>query len=289
MIALGFFDGVHLGHGALLNHTTRLAMFYDAVPAVLTFDRDPGKGGGLLTSVSDRRSLIRRRYGIEEVLVLPFDETLRQTPWEVFLQGLVTQQEAVCFVCGWDYRFGHGGEGTPALLKEFCAGHSLGCAVVPQLKLDGKTVSSTLLRQLVADGDMEQAMRFYGHPHTLSGEVVHGCRLGRKLGAPTANIAYADGILLPRSGVYAVRAFAEDAAYAGVCNVGTRPTVGGSTVSVEVWLPGQSLDLYGKTLRLDFYKKLRDERKFSSVQELKCQITHDAAQAAAYFQTLDIR
>lgn len=289
MIALGFFDGVHLGHGALLRRTSELAAQYGAAPAALTFDRDPGKGGELLTSVSDRRSLILRRYGIEDVLVLPFDDALRQTPWEVFLQGLVTQQEAVCFVCGYDYRFGHGGEGTPALLKEFCAGHKLGCAVVPQMKLDGRTVSSTLLRELIADGDMEQAMRFYGHPHTLSGEVVHGRHLGRKLGAPTANIACADGVLLPHSGVYAVRAFAEDAAYTGVCNVGTRPTVGGSTVSVEVWLPGQSLDLYGKTLRLDFYKKLRDERKFSSIQELKHQIAHDAAQAMAYFLTSDIK
>lgn len=283
MIALGFFDGVHLGHGALLNHTTRLAMFYDAVPTVLTFDRDPGKGGGLLTSVSDRCDLIRRRYGIEQVLVLPFDDTLRQTPWDVFLQTLVIEREAVCFVCGWDYRFGHGGEGTPALLKEYCTGHGLGCAVVPQMKLDGKTVSSSLLRQLVADGDMEQAAYFYGHPHTLSGTVVHGQRLGRTLGTPTANIAYTDGILLPQYGVYAVRAVVEETAYIGVCNVGSRPTVAGKNATVEVWLPGQSLELYGKTVRVEFFKKLRDEQRFPSLQALQQQILLDASQAEAYF------
>lgn len=283
VFALGFFDGVHLGHGALLRRTKELADQYGAGSAALTFDRNPGKEGSLLTSVSDRTGLIRTLYGIDEVLVLPFDETLRQTPWENFLSQLVRTQNAVCFVCGYDCRFGKGAEGTPEKLRRFCEAKNIGCEIIPRTELDGITVSSTYLRQLIADGDTERAVRFYGHPHTLSGKVISGQQLGRRLGTPTANIACEDGVLLPQNGVYAVKAKTDGATYTGVCNIGTRPTVDGKDTAVEVWLPGQQLDLYGKTLTVDFYKKLRDERKFASLDDLKDEILRNAAQAEAYF------
>lgn len=286
VIALGFFDGVHLGHGALLRRTRELAARYGAAPAALTFDRSPGKDGGLLTSVSDRVRLIRTLYGIEDVIVLPFDETLRQTPWDAFLRGLAETQSAVCFVCGWDCRFGRGAEGDPERLRAFCDANGLGCEIVPKMELDGITVSSTYLRQLVAAGDMERAAAFYGHPHTLSGEVIRGRGFGRQLGTPTANIAVEPDVLLPQNGVYAVRAELAGAVYTGVCNVGTRPTVDGRTLTVEVWLPGQQLDLYGKTLTVGFYRKLRDEQNFPSADELRTQILLDAAQTAAYFENM---
>lgn len=286
VIALGFFDGVHLGHGALLRRTRELAPQYGAVPAALTFDRSPGKDGGLLTSVSDRVSLIRKLYGTEEVLVLPFDEDLRQTPWDAFLRRLVETQDVVCFVCGYDCRFGRGAEGSPERLQAFCEENGLGCEVVPAVALDGITVSSTHLRQLVAQGDVAQAARFYGHAHTLSGEVVPGRQLGRTLGTPTANIAAAPGVLLPQNGVYAVKASIDGTEHIGVCNIGTRPTVNGKDVTVEVWLPDEKNDLYGKSVQIDFFKKLRDERKFPSLDALREQILLDAANAKAYFDTL---
>lgn len=283
VIALGFFDGVHLGHGALLRRTTELAKRSGAAPAVLTFDRNPGKDGKLLTSVYDRVSLIRRLYGIEDVIVLPFDKTLRQTPWDKFLDHLVQTQDACCFVCGWDYRFGSEAAGTPACLQAYCKEHNLGCEVVGRTELSGITVSSTYLRELIAQGETERAADFYGHPHTLSGEVIHGQQIGRQMGVPTANVAYEDSVLLPQNGVYAVKTVIEGIKYRGVCNVGSRPTVDGTQVVVEVWLPGQNFDLYGKTVRVDFYKKLRDERKFFSLQELSREIMKNAVQAEAYF------
>lgn len=283
MIALGFFDGVHLGHGALLRRTIELAETYHAAPAVLTFDRNPGKDGALLTSVSDRVSLIRRLYGIEDVIVLPFDEALKGTKWDAFLSDLRKAQNAVCFVCGWDYRFGSEAEGDPACLKRYCEENHLGCEVVGRTEIDGITVSSSYLRELISQGETERAMDFYGHPHTLTGKVVHGQQLGRTMGVPTANVAYEDGILLPQNGVYAVKAVIDGIRYRGVCNVGSRPTVGGTQIVVEVWLPGQNLDLYGRTVRVEFYKKLRDERKFFSLQELQREIMKNALQAEAYF------
>lgn len=286
VIALGFFDGVHLGHGALLRRTRELAAQYGAQPAALTFDRSPGKDGKLLTSVADRIFLIRTLYGIEDIIVLPFDEKLRQTPWDVFLRNLTQTQNAVCFVCGYDCRFGSGAAGNPERLQAFCNENGLGCEVVPAQVIDGITVSSTYLRQRVAAGQMAQAAGFYGHPHTLSGGVVRGRQLGRRLGTPTANIAPDPGVLLPQNGVYAVRAYVDGASHTGVCNIGTRPTVDGRTVTVEVWLPEETADLYGRQMRLEFYEKLRDEQKFPSLDALRAQILRDAAQAKAYFENL---
>ncbi len=283
VIALGFFDGVHLGHGAILHRTCELAERYGAAPAVLTFDRSPCKDGRLLTSVADRKSLIRRLYGIEDIIVLPFDETLRQTPWDTFLDQLVQTQNAACFVCGWDYRFGSGAAGTTDCLQAYCKEKGIGCQIVDRTELDGITVSSTYLRELIAQGQTERAIDFYGHPHTLTGEVVSGQQIGRQMGVPTANVLYEDGILLPQNGVYAVKATVDGVRYRGVCNVGSRPTVDGKQIVVEVWLPGQSLDLYGRQLRVEFYKKLRDERKFFSLQELAREIMKNALQAEAYF------
>ena len=284
VIALGFFDGVHLGHGALLRRTNALAAQYGAEPAVLTFDRNPGKNGKLLTSVADRSSLISELYGIDTVICLPFDEALRSTAWDSFIRTLVRQQEAVCLVCGWDYRFGSSGEGTPELLQSLCKELQIGCEVVDRTQLHGITVSSTYLRQLVAAGDMEQATEFYGHPHILSGEVVHGQQLGRQLGTPTANLFCGEDILLPQRGVYAVKALIEGREYAAVCNVGQRPTVSGTETVIEAWLPEQSFDLYGKTICLSFLRKLRNEQKFPSLDALREQILRDAEQAKAYFE-----
>lgn len=283
VIALGFFDGVHLGHGAILRRTSEFAEKTGAAPAVLTFDRSPCKDGKLLTSVSDRKGLIRRLYGIEDVIALPFDEALRQTPWDAFLDDLCKTQDAAGFVCGWDYRFGSGAMGTTDCLQAYCKERGLGCEIVGRTELDGITVSSTYLRELISQGETERAIDFYGHPHTLTGEVVSGRQIGRQMGVPTANVFYEDSVLLPQNGVYAVKAVVDGVRYRGVCNVGSRPTVDGKQVVVEVWLPGQNLDLYGRQLRVEFYKKLRDERKFFSLQELAREIMKNALQAEAYF------
>lgn len=283
VLALGFFDGVHLGHGALLRRTKAIAEANNAEAAVLTFDRNPGKEGKLLTSVYDRVSLIRRLYGIENVLCLPFDDALRHTKWDSFLQTLVQTQNPVSMVCGYDYRFGNKGEGTPKLLQQYCEQHGIDCQIVERVEQNGTTVSATLLRKLIAEAKLEQAASYYGHPHVLSGEVVSGKQLGRQLGSPTANIAYEQGILLPPNGVYAVKVRIDEKSYTGVCNIGKRPTVDGKTHAVEVWIPGQSFALYGKILQLEFYTKLRDERKFPSMQELQREISKNAQQAEEYF------
>ena len=283
IIALGFFDGVHLGHGALLRRTAELAAEHGWKPVVMTFDRSPGKDGRLLTSVADRIRLIRELYGIENVEVLPFTVKLMHMAWDAFLEMLVRDYGAAHLVCGWDYRFGFLGQGDAELLRRWCADHALGCDVVERCTVDGITVSSSFLKTLIEAGDTEAAIRWYGHPHTISGTVQPGRRLGRTLGFPTANLVPAPELLLPRDGVYAVTAAAGGQVFAGVCNIGTRPTVGGHLRTVETWLSDFNRDLYGMTLRVDFYRYLRPERSFPDLEALREQVERDKTEALAYF------
>ena len=291
VIALGFFDGVHRGHGALLRKAAERAGELNAAPAVFTFDRSPkefvtGKPVLLINSNDDRRDIIRRVYGIQRVIFTPFDREMMTMPWQDFItELLVKQYGAVHLVAGHDYRFGHKNEGTVERLREKCRELGLGCDIIPKVELEGITVSSTYIRTLLEQGDVERAALFLGHPHCLSQTVRHGQRLGRTIGIPTVNLAVPAHVLTPERGVYITRAFLPDGrSCPGVTNVGTRPTVTeGDTVSVETYLLGFDGDLYGQTVRLDFYKRLRGEVKFPSLEALRQEILRNVAETEAYF------
>lgn len=291
VIALGFFDGVHRGHGALLRKAAERAGELNAAPAVFTFDRSPkefvtGKPVLLINSNDDRRDIIRRVYGIQRVIFAPFDREMMTMPWQDFItELLVKQYGAVHLVAGHDYRFGHKNEGTVERLREKCRELGLGCDIIPKVELEGITVSSTYIRTLLEQGDVERAALFLGHPHCLSQTVRHGQRLGRTIGIPTVNLAVPAHVLTPERGVYITRAFLPDGrSCPGVTNVGTRPTVTeGDAVSVETYLLGFDGDLYGQTVRLDFYKRLRGEVKFPSLEALRQEILRNVAETEAYF------
>ncbi|MBD5098531.1 MAG: riboflavin biosynthesis protein RibF [Clostridiales bacterium] len=294
VIALGFFDGVHLGHGALLRRVAERARELDAVPCAFTFDRSPaaaltGKTVPLLSGVDDRGLLMRERYGIQEVIVAPFD-VMRQMDWQDFVaQYLKKGLGVIHVVAGHDFHFGYRGEGTPQRLAEKCSRLGIGCDIVPKVELDGITVSSTYIRMRVAAGDMEGAARFLGHPHTLSGEVVHGSELGRTLGTPTANLLVPEGVIAPAFGVYATRVFLPGGeTRLAVTNVGVRPTVNEdkTAVTVEPWILDYHGDLYGQNIRVEFHTRLRPERKFPSVQALRDAILENARQTRDYFAKL---
>ena len=291
VIALGFFDGVHRGHGALLRKAAERAGELNAAPAVFTFDRSPkefvtGKTVLLINSNDDRRDIIRRVYGIQRVIFAPFDREMMTMPWQDFItELLVKQYGAVHLVAGHDYRFGHKNEGTVERLREKCRELGLGCDIIPKVELEGITVSSTYIRTLLEQGDVERAALFLGHPHCLSQTVRHGQRLGRTIGIPTVNLAVPAHVLTPERGVYITRAFLPDGrSCPGVTNVGTRPTVtDGDTVSVETYLLGFDGDLYGQTVRLEFHKRLRGEVKFPSLEALRQEILRNVAETEAYF------
>ena len=281
IFALGFFDGVHLGHQALLASTVKLAQEKGVTPGAVTFSAHPdalvsGAAPKLLNTADDRNGLLQA-YGIQDILELPFDEEVKNTHWGSFLTQLV-EAGAAGFVCGDDFRFGSGGLGTPKKLEAFCKKRGLAYAIVPQQEIDGVRVSSTHIRALLEQGEMEQVNRFLGHPYLLTGEVVEGRQLGRTIGIPTANVLIPDGVAVPKLGVYAGVTVLEGTVYRTVTNIGSRPTVGGHQVRMESWVLDFEGDLYGKTITLALLKFLREERKFDSLEELKAQILLDAEQ-----------
>ncbi|MCI9156424.1 MAG: riboflavin biosynthesis protein RibF [Lawsonibacter sp.] len=291
VIALGFFDGVHLGHRALLRKVRERAEGLEAVPCAFTFDKSPtavitGQAVPLLSSVEDRVWLMRQFCGIQEVVVAPFD-AMQRMDWEDFIvRYLVQELGVVHVVAGHDFHFGYMGRGNPERLKAKCAQLGIDCDIIEKVEQDGITISSTYIRNLVAQGEMERAREFLGHPHILTQQVSHGKGIGRSvLGFPTVNLRIPDRVIVPAFGVYATRVWFDGQCQAAVTNVGVRPTVADNDgrVTVEGFILDFDGALYGRQVRMEFYKRLRGERKFSSMDALADEIRNNAEQTRAYF------
>ena len=287
IFALGFFDGVHLGHQALLRECTALAGQRNCQSAAITFDRHPKalftpEAPPLLSTAQTRTELLRQ-YGIRDVYTFPVVEEVMSMPWQDFLTEL-TDRGAAGFVCGHDFRFGHRGEGTPQKLEEFCRQRDLPCVVVPEQDIGGIRISSSYIRQQLETGDMATAVRFLGHPYALTGKVVHGRKIGRTLGMPTANLHLPEDLVIPKFGVYACICRIDGKRYPAVTNIGTRPTVSGSGITVEPWILDFSGDLYDREITLEFHRFLRPEMKFPDLQALRQQIHRDAAETRSFLE-----
>lgn len=286
IFALGFFDGVHLGHQALLRECVRLAAEAACETAAITFESHPQSLFAqeippLINSLSDRKRLLAH-YGMDQVYAFPVTEEVMGKPWDAFLEELM-DCGAVGFVCGHDFRFGHMGRGNARLLEEFCTSRNLRCTIVPEQQLAGRRVSSTYIRSQLEAGDMQTAVKFLGHPHILTGTVMPGHQLGRRLGFPTANLWVPQGVAAPKFGVYACRARVAGQWYPAVTNVGTRPTVSGAGITVETWILDFSGDLYNREITLEFHRFLRPEEKFPNLEALQAAIRRDGEQVRAFF------
>ena len=284
--ALGFFDGVHLGHQSLLAACCQMAKEQGAIPAALTFDLPPtavlnGQKPNMINTLAGREQLLKF-YGMEQVHIYPATPETLAVSWQDFLSQILT--DAAGFICGEDYRFGRNGAGDADKLANFAAQHGIQCSIIPQQSFDGQKISSTRIRSYLEAGELEKANELMGHPHILTGKVVHGQHLGRTIGVPTANLEMPITLLTPAFGVYACKVEMDGQVYMAVTNVGTRPTVNGRNVTVEPWILDYSGDLYGREISLQFYQFLRSERKFDSLQELQQQIQMDTEQTKKYLK-----
>ncbi|MDR0839396.1 MAG: riboflavin biosynthesis protein RibF, partial [Oscillospiraceae bacterium] len=199
-IALGFFDGVHIGHSALLERAIAVAADAGLVPSVITFDTHPlalvtGKKVPLINSAEDRAGLIHRIFGIEDVIFLHFDREAAAITWDDYVTYLVEEFGARHLVAGQDHRFGHNGAGDSDKLRAKCRELGVGCDVIAPVRHNGVISSSTLIRGLLTDGELTAANEYLGHPHVLTDYVRYGYRLGRTLGTPTINMTFGDGVL----------------------------------------------------------------------------------------------
>ncbi len=289
VVSIGVFDGVHLGHLAILARNVAAAWELAAQPAIVTFRSHPklvllGHAPRTLTTLEHRLRLFGRA-GIEQTVVLDFDEALRALPARAFAEEIAVRGLGVRrFVLGFDSKFGHGREGTPEFLRTM----GFDVEVVPKVVVRERAVSSTVIREAVELGDLEGARAMLGRPVSVFGEVVHGKHLGRRIGFPTANLDLHHE-LHPPPGVYACRVYrsasdGERVPLPAVANIGFRPTVSARPdprPTVEVHLLDHGADLYGEQLEVEFLAFLRGEQRFSGLDELAAQIRRDVDRARA--------
>ncbi|MDI3280486.1 MAG: bifunctional riboflavin kinase/FAD synthetase [Bacillota bacterium] len=289
VVALGTFDGVHRGHQAILKRTAAQArqlglpaVAYTLFPhprAVLT----PGQELPLLTVLSERKRLLKA-YGMDRVVVQTFDATFAALTPEEFLERVVLAHlRARRVVVGFNYTFGQGGRAGAERLRELGEARGLRVEIVPPVCVDGTIVSSSVIRSLLARGELEQANQFLGYAYTLSGRVVRGEGRGKALGFPTANLLLPPQKLLPQDGVYAVSVtLPQGRVYPALLSIGPQPTFGGAERRVEVFIPDLNEDLYGRVLEVGVQRRLRDIQRFPTPQALAEQIKQDLRAITIY-------
>ena len=290
VVALGFFDGVHIGHGALLAKTREVALRLDATASVMTYSNHPSGVLGhdavkLINTTAERCVLMRELYGIEDIIVKEFTEEYSALSCEKFFEDIILNELCACHVvAGFDFRFGSKGKGDATRLSALAGENGLGCDIIDAVSCDGETVSSSSIRVCIKNGDMERAERLLGHPHCIISEITHGRGLGNQLGFPTVNQELESNILVPRYGVYAARVWIDGKSYGGVTNIGVRPTVAERAIPrAETNIFDFSGDLYGKTIKTELISFIRDEKKFSDIESLRRQIALDAEAAKRLF------
>lgn len=287
VLTIGKFDGLHLGHQALIRLVRDRATALGVQAGLVTFDPHPAAvlrpegAPPLITPLPDKLQLLER-WGLDVTAIITFTPQVAQMRAAVFLEYLERGLHPRAFVVGPDFRFGHRREGTVEFLRAWAAERQIEVHVVPPVLVDGEHISGSRIRELIAQGAVEAAARFLGRPFGMSGEVVVGDRRGHQIGIPTANIQPQPDQVVPANGVYVTLVEWNQALYPAVTNVGVRPTVDGRRRQVESHILEWSGELYGKRITVYFLHRLRSEQKFSSVAHLVEQIRRDIQAARAW-------
>ncbi|NLI92182.1 MAG: bifunctional riboflavin kinase/FAD synthetase [Peptococcaceae bacterium] len=281
VIALGNFDGVHLGHQKLLKFGLQKAKSLQMGLSVLLFDPHPLKvlyperKLNLLTGREERLVLFER-IGVDRVFLLPFSLDFANTSPEDFVRDILLSLGAAHVVVGFNYSFGFQGKGNPASLEEFGRQYGFGVSIIQAQKLGEKIISSTEIRRYLIHGEIEMAKRMIGRSPNIYGEVVHGDGRGRNLGYPTANILVDEDLLIPKNGVYAVTSEIDRQLYGGMMNIGVRPTfTDEQEKTIEIYFLDYQGNLYGRNLIINIEARLRSERKFNGMEEIISQLNRD--------------
>jgi len=290
VFAIGNFDGVHLGHRAVIDRTKRLAAELDAHSAVLTFEPHPADffaGKPVVFRLTPKAAKARalEEFGLDGAVILSFNATLAALSAEEFVHDVLVQRLGVAaVVIGWDFHFGKGRAGSPVFLKEAGGRYGFRVDVIGKIEAPeaagAEAISSTAIRRALEAGDVEAAARFLGRDYAVAGAVIPGQKLGRTLGMPTANIALEPSNRLA-FGIYAVEVFVDDARYDGVVSFGTHPTIDHNPPLLETFLFDFDGDLYGRTMEVAFVRRIRGERKFDSLEAMVAEVKRDKARARA--------
>jgi riboflavin kinase / FMN adenylyltransferase len=281
--ALGMFDGVHLGHKKVIEAAVQHAYKHKQKSAVITLSRHPrelteGKAPELITNLAARLNLFEK-LGLDYVLVLDFNEELKETSARDFFQKYLLNFLNTNFISiGYDHHFGKNRSGNPQQLKEWCSELGLECQITPALEIDGNNVSSSRIRDLIKQGDLNQSNKLLGHEYLICSEIIQGEGLGHKLGFPTANLALDSNLVYPHLGVYYGHCVIANEKQSRRCliNIGIRPSVSSNNkLNIEVHILNFNENIYGKSIQLSLSKRIRDEIKFTSIDKLQEQIQED--------------
>lgn len=276
VLVLGFFDCVHVGHAALVKEA--IARSDEGEPCVFTFANDMGsffgKGEGSVLTFSERTERLGE-LGVGLAVKAVFDRAFSETEPEEFLDKLFSSLNVKRVVCGFDYTFGRYGKGNVGMLADSCGERNIGFSAVGCVEMSGEKVSTTKVKELLAAGDVPAANKLLGYPYFLRGEVVKDRGVGRTIGFPTANVKIGKDKFRIAAGVYESVCTVDGVTYPAITNYGSRPTFGLGEVLTETYLIGFSGNLYGKSLRVNFLKYLRGDKKFAGIEELKEQLRKD--------------
>ena len=288
VVALGNFDGIHRGHRALIETAVRQAKEKNVRSAVFTFQDHPRNviaGSTVVRNIvyPDVKMELIRELGVDYVFSLPFDDyMMRQAPEEFVRDVMVGRFQAVGAVCGSNFTYGYKAGGNAEMLKEEGRHYGFDVMVVPMVTDHEDIVSSTLIRECIARGDVERAGELLGRCYSIRGTVVRGNQLGRTIGFPTCNISVDETMVTPPNGVYFTTCLLDGKQYSGITNVGNKPTVGNYSKNIEMNIFDFNQDVYGHTIEIFFLKKHRDEVKFSGLDELGKQLDRDREKARHY-------
>ncbi len=270
-VALGSFDALHKGHIYVIDKAVEYAKNHN-LTALVQLVEIPSR---LRINTFETRMRILEDMGVDVVVVEQFTDSFRKVDYKNFIcEFLAEKYNAAAVFCGDDYRFGYMAEGDTCKLCDGCSKIGISVNVIPCIEIEG-VVSSSVIREFIKAGDMEKAAEYMTRPYSVSGKVIHGRGLGRTLGFPTANISIPPDTVIPKTGVYVTRVWIEDNAFRGITNVGAKPTVEVDEVNIETYIWNFNGNLYGKTIQVDFLKRLRDIKKFDSLEALKAQLEED--------------
>lgn len=274
-VALGCFDGIHLGHKAVIDAAEGTAQSTRLSRTVFSFSDAVNKNHSQHIATFEDKCRLLEQLGIENLIVPSFESVKDCSPEQFFREVLMQRLDAKLISCGENYRFGKNASGSAETMLAFCQAASVECKVISPVTYERQIISSSRIRKALSDGAVDKARVMLGRPFSYQFEVVSGRHLGRTLGTPTINQYFPENFLIPRYGVYASVTELEGRKYHSVTNIGIKPTVGWHKPLSETWIPDFSGDLYGQSIRINLVKFMRDECKFNSVEELKAAILQD--------------
>lgn len=295
VVAMGNFDGVHLGHQAIIKKAIADANNEEAKSGVFTFSNHPRN---LIKSKENIKNIqycqdkenILEELGVDYMFNIPFTEDIMRMPPEDFIKNILVDKLNVKEVlCGFNYKFGYMAKGDVDMLIKYGKKYDFGVHITKAYTIDDKVVCSTLIRKFIAKGDITSCNRFLGRNYTIGGKVVVGNRLGKSLGFPTSNLNIDKCMVSPANGVYVTKCIYNGVSYDSITNVGNKPTIGAYNKNVETHIFGFNKEIYGKHIQVEFIDKMRDEIKFENVEELSKQIKKDCQNALAYHQNMKKR